>query len=372
MGWLNGKHQAASAVTPAAGQRNDTVTGVGANPVNGNGTSKELTIARTNGAPRLARLVPDIESAIAIRDVLVEAVKRLMVRDTDYGTIKGTNRDTLLQPGADKLANLFQLVVRYEILEKEEDWTGERHGGEAFFYYVVAGKAWMGDALMGEGIGSCNSWEEKYRWRNAERTCPQCGKATIIKGREEYGGGWVCFARKGGCGAKFYDGDASVEDQPVGKKANPNAADLPNTIMKMAFKRSKISTVINATSASEFFTQDVEDFTAPEDHIDTGGFRPGTSQAAQYVANQKIANRDPHSRNVPWKNMRELAECFKSVRERVGETEWLKELERWGWRTFTDLRNAVDSKDAAARKAALEKAGECYWHLDAIARGGDQ
>jgi hypothetical protein len=34
--------------------------------------------------------------------------------------------------------------------------------------------------------------------------CPKCGKTgTIIKGREEYGGGFLCFAKKGGCGAKF-------------------------------------------------------------------------------------------------------------------------------------------------------------------------
>lgn len=36
-----------------------------------------------------------------------------------------------------------------------------------------------------------------------DKTCPKCGAAAIIKGKEEYGGGWVCFKKKGGCGAKF-------------------------------------------------------------------------------------------------------------------------------------------------------------------------
>jgi len=35
-------------------------------------------------------------------------------------------------------------------------------------------------------------------------TCPNCNKNTgVIKGKEEYGGGWVCFAKKGGCGHKW-------------------------------------------------------------------------------------------------------------------------------------------------------------------------
>lgn len=34
--------------------------------------------------------------------------------------------------------------------------------------------------------------------------CPQCGKtAAVIKGKEEFGGGWLCFAKKGGCGARW-------------------------------------------------------------------------------------------------------------------------------------------------------------------------
>lgn len=33
--------------------------------------------------------------------------------------------------------------------------------------------------------------------------CPVCGKDTIIQGKREYGGGWLCYKAKGGCGAKF-------------------------------------------------------------------------------------------------------------------------------------------------------------------------
>lgn len=39
------------------------------------------------------------------------------------------------------------------------------------------------------------------------RTCPQCHVAAVIKGNEEFGGGWVCWKKKGGCGATFLSED---------------------------------------------------------------------------------------------------------------------------------------------------------------------
>jgi hypothetical protein len=35
--------------------------------------------------------------------------------------------------------------------------------------------------------------------------CPECGQGTIIKGRPEFGGGYVCYKKLGGCNAKFRD-----------------------------------------------------------------------------------------------------------------------------------------------------------------------
>ncbi len=340
---------AAGAVTPAPVENRPTEVPARVPAVTGNGSTQDLT-----------RLVPNIQHAIATRDVLVQALKSLMVRDTDYGTIKGTQRDTLLQPGADKLCNLFQIVIRYEFVEKIEDWTGVEHGGEPFFYYVIAGRAFKGDVLMGEGAGSCNSWETKYRWRTAERVCPACNQPNIRKSRE---GGWYCWRKTGGCGQVFNDGDPAIEGQETGRKPNPDVADLPNTILKMAMKRCKLSTTINSTSASEFFTQDVEDFTVSDDGIDTGGHQRGTQGAANHVAQEKIRNATPLSK-PPWKNMGEMAKAFQAIREAVGETAWRGELEQFGWKVFQDMRNAIDNRSPNAR----EKAWACYCQLEAIAR----
>lgn len=51
--------------------------------------------------------------------------------------------------------------------------------------------------------------------------CPECGKDTIIKGKEEYGGGWLCYKAKGGCGAKF---DKEPQGENISKPAGASTA----------------------------------------------------------------------------------------------------------------------------------------------------
>jgi len=203
--------------------------------------------------------VMNIEQAVARRQAIVDFTKAVMVKDTDYGRIPGTTKDTLLKPGAEKLTTLFGLSPRFGIVEKSLDWTGRDHNDEPFFYFQYRCSLWRGDLLVGEGIGSCNSWEKKYRWRNAELVCPHCGQNSVIKGKAEYGGGWLCWGKKGGCGAKWADGDKAIESQDRGQVANQNPADLVNTLDKMAQKRALVAATLIAVNASEFFTQDVED-----------------------------------------------------------------------------------------------------------------
>jgi hypothetical protein len=201
-----------------------------------------------------------IELAVERYRAVTEFVSRVLRRDVDYGVIPGTTKFTLLKPGAEKLTTFFGLSTRFQLIERIEDWTGERYGGEPFFYYLYRCQLHRGELLVAEADGSCNSRETKYRYREAQRICPECQQAAIIKGREEFGGGWVCFRKKGGCGAKFLTGDPVIENQQVGRVPNPDIADQVNTIQKMAQKRALIAATLLAVNASEFFTQDVEDF----------------------------------------------------------------------------------------------------------------
>jgi hypothetical protein len=112
--------------------------------------------------------------------------------------------------------------------------------------------------LIAESDGSCNSFESKYRWRKADRVCPVCGAAAILKSKFD-DGGWFCFKKKDGCGANFTAGDPEIERQQVGRIPNPDVCDLVNTIQKMAQKRAFVGATLLAVNASEFFTQDIED-----------------------------------------------------------------------------------------------------------------
>lgn len=208
-----------------------------------------------------------IEQALQRFNAVVEFVRTVMREGVDYGVIPGTDKPTLLKPGAEKLCTLFGLTSRFEIIRAVEDWTGEHHNGAPFFFYLYRCQLCRGDIIISEGDGSCNSWEQKYRYREAQRKCPQCEQTTIIRGKEEYGGGRLCFRKRGGCGAKFRVDDPAIADQQAGRVQNENIADQVNTIQKMAQKRCLVAATLLAVNGSEFFTQDGDEFTTPQQPV---------------------------------------------------------------------------------------------------------
>jgi len=173
----------------------------------------------------------------------------------DYGVIPGTPKPTLLKPGAEKIVKLIKLADTYLILDKLEDWD------RPLFRYMIKCQliSMTTGTIVAEGVGECNSMEAKYRWRDRKRVCPKCNGEFIIKGKEQYGGGWVCFKKQGGCGATFQDGDKSIEGQVAGRTENDDVYSVINTILKMAKKRAMIDAALSAGRLSNLFTQDIED-----------------------------------------------------------------------------------------------------------------
>lgn len=211
----------------------------------------------------------------------------VLVKGRDYGEVPGTTKPTLLKPGAEKLGAFFGLRPTFLIQESVNDWTGKDHG-EPFFFREYKCQLFKNGELVGEGVGSCNSWEKKYRYRSSERVCPQCGKPTIIKGKQEYGGGFICFAKKGGCGAKFADNAPEIINQEVGQVPNKDVADQVNTIDKMAQKRALVAAILIATNASDYFTQDMEDFADHTDIID-GEFKDEQNEQPKQESVESIS-----------------------------------------------------------------------------------
>jgi hypothetical protein len=56
-------------------------------------------------------------------------------------------------------------------------------------------------------------------------TCPKCGKEAVIKGAPQYGGGFVCWKKQGGCGAKFGENDPQITAQDLPTEPPPVEVD---------------------------------------------------------------------------------------------------------------------------------------------------
>jgi hypothetical protein len=218
--------------------------------------------------------VLNVQAAVYRQTAIVDYVKSAFVKDKDYGVIPGVSKPSLFKPGAEKLLTFFGLAAQFVEVEAVEDWTGAEHGGEPFFLYRYRCDMYRNGTLLGSGIGSCNSWESKYRYRNAERVCPECGKATLMKSKypprnnPNATPGWYCNDKKGGCGANFEANDKAITEQKPGRVPNPDPADVVNTIDKMAQKRALVAGCLITVNASDYFTQDVEDMVVGDNYID--------------------------------------------------------------------------------------------------------
>lgn len=213
-------------------------------------------------------------------EIMTAFVKEQMKENVDFGVIPGTNsKPTLLKPGAEKLCRLLSLNPTFSLINSIIDFD------KPVFYYHYQCSLYHKTQLVGQGDGSCNSKEKKYRYRKAELTCPTCGQSTIIKSK--YDPGYLCYKKKGGCGAKFRDDDEQIINQDVGLIENPDIFDQVNTIQKMAEKRALIAAVLCTVGASEFFTQDLEDMDLEEPLKSTRKVKNITAQSSSNNGNSQ-------------------------------------------------------------------------------------
>lgn len=215
--------------------------------------SKPAALVLQSGAVA-HRSVQDVLQAMNDLKMVRTFIANELIEKTDYGTIPGTgDKKNLLLPGAQKVCMFFNVRPEYNVERAEL--------GAGHVEYIVKTNliSRVSGLPVGAGVGSCATMEGKYRYRNSEKVCPECGKNAIIKGKAEYGGGWLCYKKKDGCGAKFPDGAAAIESQITGKVENENIWDVRNTVLKMAKKRSVVDASIALGCLSELFTQDLED-----------------------------------------------------------------------------------------------------------------
>ena len=177
--------------------------------------------------------------------------QKQLKKGTDFGVIPGTKKPTLFKPGAEKAVKLLGCADLYFIEEKTEDWD------KPFFYYQAKCRlqSLKTDKVISEGIGSCNSMEDRYRWRwlwksKVPKTLlDEEGKVDADKYRDQVG---IELITK-----KIKTQDYGWQTQY--RFPNDDIFTLVNTIQKMAKKRALIDAALSAARLSDLFTQDLED-----------------------------------------------------------------------------------------------------------------
>jgi hypothetical protein len=188
-----------------------------------------------NGA--LARVLPIDRGMMPVADVtgrvrrIQEVMASLMKDGTHYGTIPGTPKPTLFQPGAELLCVTFRIAPTPRV----EDLST----GDAVRYRVtMQAVSQASGELLGEGVGECSSDEMKYRWQRP--VCDEEWNETSPELRREK---W----------ARGKNGNYKI------KQIRTSPADIANTVLKMAYKRALISMTRTALACSDIFAQDLED-----------------------------------------------------------------------------------------------------------------
>ena len=195
------------------------------------------------------------QTALEIRaqvNRIQEVMEAVMQDGQHYGVVPGCgNKPTLLKPGAEKLMMTFRLAVDPEVEDLGDPFTRR-------YRVKTRVTSQLNGVFLGTGVGECASDEEKYAWREA--VCQAEYDATDPSLRRQK---W----KKG-------------VSEPI-NQVHTNPADVANTILKMAKKRSLVDAILTVTAASDIFSQDYEDL--PEE------LRDGNGQPLQKIAKKKKA-----------------------------------------------------------------------------------
>jgi hypothetical protein len=182
-----------------------------------------------------------------------ELMKEVLKENEHFGTIPGTKKPTLLKPGAEKVNFMFRLAASISGHENPRD-LGNGHREyiiKTTLTHVPTGQ------IVGEGVGSASTLETKWKYRNKlqlianelpkdykENKAAYKSQGFVAK-KDEVSNTWGWFK------------ETKVENEP---------ADAYNTVLKMAKKRALVDATLTSTAASDFFTQDVEDFSDLNEH----------------------------------------------------------------------------------------------------------
>ena len=211
--------------------------------------------------------IDETQSQLRAISAFQQACHQHLIEGTDYGTIPGTQKPTLLKPGAEKLVRLLGLADEYEV-ESVKEWD------PPFFHFQVTCRLrHLGSGVVvATGVGECNSMEARYRWR------------------------WVFQSEldqmgMGGEGLRVRDINTKNGKSRQFRVLNEDIYSQVNTILKMAKKRAMVDAALSAGRLSDVFTQDLEDL--PRGAISDRPAEPKTQQPKQGQAKSQAPAAKP-------------------------------------------------------------------------------
>jgi hypothetical protein len=181
---------------------------------------------------------------------LTNLIRDALEEDKDYGKIPGTQKDTLLKPGAERIATAFGCYPKYTIIEQEIDHNQPVDWEKSKWVSTdkKPDKA-LGTTLKAQGKGRWRKFDEKWVWQEPSTTSGQSiglyryvVQCNLIR-RDT---GQIVGSAPGSC--------STMESKYI-----EHPRDLENTILKMACKRALVACVLNTYGLSDRFTQDVEE-----------------------------------------------------------------------------------------------------------------
>jgi hypothetical protein len=179
---------------------------------------------------------------IAIQQLMADVLKPGDKKNEfsgDYGIIPGTgNKPSLWKSGSEQILAMFEIAVEPVVEDLSTD--------DCFRYRVTTKLTHAPSGnFLGAGIGEASSDETKYKWR---RTYSQkeFDATDPDRRRIKY--------------SQYRDSNSMWADKEE-LQVRQEAADVANTVLKMAKKRSQIDGTLTVTGASSMFSQDLEDLT---------------------------------------------------------------------------------------------------------------
>lgn len=180
-------------------------------------------------------------------NLIQEVMAHTMKEDVHYGKVPGCgDKPALFKPGAEKILATFRLSANPDI----EDLSNP----DEIRYRIKSEIQSSNGIVIGYGVGECSSNEDKYKWRKA--VCEAEFDETPEDRKRE----------------KWKKGYQNAKDYKI-KQVRTDVADIANTILKMAKKRSLVDGCLTTTACSDIFEQDIEDLDGVID-IEKKGKKP--------------------------------------------------------------------------------------------------